>query len=51
MLNTVTVSLGVAGFDSSTDLSLAIETADREMYQQRHETRSSYQNHAKKVLV
>ena len=37
---TVSVSYGVAGFDSLTDLNLAIEKADREMYQQRQEARS-----------
>jgi diguanylate cyclase (GGDEF)-like protein len=39
----VTVSYGVAGFQSLSDLSLAIETADRFMYQKRYEARSSYQ--------
>jgi len=36
----VSVSYGVAGFDSLTSLSFAIEKADREMYQQRQEARS-----------
>jgi diguanylate cyclase len=39
----VTVSYGVSGFLSLKDLSLAIEAADRFMYQQRHEARSTYQ--------
>jgi len=36
---TVTVSYGVAGFDSLTDLGPAIEAADKAMYAQRYETR------------
>ena len=48
---TVTVSYGVAGFRSLPDLSLAIEAADRFMYQQRHETRSAYQVSMEKVLA
>ena len=48
---TVTVSYGVSGFASLKDLSLAIETADRFMYKQRQETRSSYQVRMEKVLV
>jgi diguanylate cyclase (GGDEF)-like protein len=36
---TVTVSYGVAGFNSLTDLSNAIETADKAMYAQRHQAR------------
>jgi diguanylate cyclase (GGDEF)-like protein len=36
---TVTVSYGVAGFNSLTDLGPAIETADKAMYAQRHEVR------------
>jgi diguanylate cyclase len=36
---TVTVSHGVAGFNSLSELSIAIETADREMYQRRQEAR------------
>lgn len=35
----VTVSHGIAGFDSLTDLGTAIENADREMYQLRNEAR------------
>lgn len=38
---TVTVSHGVAGFDSLTELAQAIETADQAMYAQRSEVRSS----------
>jgi diguanylate cyclase (GGDEF)-like protein len=38
---TVTVSYGVAGFDSLIDLGPAIETADKAMYAQRHEVRGS----------
>ena len=51
MAITVTVSYGVSGFSSLKDLSLAIEAADRSMYQQRQETRSSYQVRMEKVLV
>jgi diguanylate cyclase (GGDEF)-like protein len=47
---TVTVSHGVAGFESLSKLSLAIETADREMYQQRHQARG-YLGREEKVLV
>ena len=36
---TVTVSFGVAGFSSLTDLGSAIETADKAMYAQRHQAR------------
>lgn len=36
---TVTVSYGVAGFNSLTDLGPAIEMADKAMYAQRHEVR------------
>ena len=36
---TVTVSYGVAGFASLTDLGPAIEAADKAMYAQRYETR------------
>lgn len=36
---TVTVSYGVAGFNSLTDLGDAIETADKAMYAQRHQVR------------
>jgi diguanylate cyclase (GGDEF)-like protein len=38
---TVTVSYGVAGFNGLNDLALAIETADKAMYAQRHEARGS----------
>ncbi|PWT95031.1 MAG: hypothetical protein C5B55_01795 [Blastocatellia bacterium] len=38
---TVTVSHGVAGFDSLERLGAAIDTADRAMYEQRQEVRSS----------
>ena len=48
---TVTVSYGVSVFASLKDLSLAIEAADRFMYKQRQETRSSYQVRMEKVLV
>lgn len=48
---TVTVSYGVSGFPSLKDLSLAIEAADRFMYEQRQETRSSYQVRMEKVLA
>ena len=48
---TVTVSYGVSGFLSLKDLSLAIEAADRFMYQQRHEARSTYQARLEKMLV
>jgi diguanylate cyclase (GGDEF)-like protein len=48
---TVSVSYGVSGFAALKDLSLAIEAADRFMYQQRQETRSSYQVRMEKVLV
>ncbi len=48
---TVTVSHGVAGFDSLSDLSTAIETADREMYQKRQETRKQHQVPEERVLV
>ena len=48
---TVTVSYGISGFASLKDLSLAIETADRFMYQQRQETRSSYQLGMEKILA
>ena len=37
----VTVSHGVAGFDSLVDLAGAIENADREMYQRRNEIRGA----------
>lgn len=37
---TVTVSHGVAGFDSLTDLGAAIESADLEMYRRRNELRA-----------
>jgi diguanylate cyclase (GGDEF)-like protein len=47
----VTVSYGVSGFASLKDLSLAIEAADRFMYKQRQETRSSYQVRMEKVLA
>jgi len=47
---TVTVSHGVAGFDSLSDLSLAIEKADWEMYQQRQQARSGDQTR-ERVLV
>jgi diguanylate cyclase len=36
---TVTISYGVAGFKSLTDLGTAIETADKAMYAQRHQVR------------
>jgi diguanylate cyclase (GGDEF)-like protein len=36
---TVTVSFGVAGFHSLTELGSAIETADKAMYAQRHQAR------------
>ena len=36
---TVTVSYGVAGFNSLTDLGPAIEGADKAMYAQRNEVR------------
>jgi diguanylate cyclase (GGDEF)-like protein len=36
---TVTVSFGVAGFQSLTELGSAIETADKAMYAQRHQAR------------
>jgi diguanylate cyclase (GGDEF)-like protein len=36
---TVTVSYGVAGFNSLTDLGTAIEAADKAMYAQRHQVR------------
>jgi diguanylate cyclase (GGDEF)-like protein len=36
----VTVSHGVAGFDSLSDLSIAIENADLGMYQQRQQARA-----------
>ncbi len=39
---TVTVSFGVAGFRSLTDLGSAIETADKAMYAQRHQARGGY---------
>ena len=39
---TVTVSFGVAGFNSLTDLGSAIETADKAMYAQRHQSRGGY---------
>lgn len=39
---TVTVSYGVAGFNSLTDLGEAIETADKAMYAQRNQTRRKY---------
>jgi len=38
----VTVSFGVAGFSSLTDLGSAIETADKAMYAQRHQARGGY---------
>jgi diguanylate cyclase (GGDEF)-like protein len=38
---TVTVSHGVAGFNSLTDLGAAIETADKTMYAQRNEVRAA----------
>lgn len=41
---TVTVSHGVAGFDSLTQLAHAIETADQAMYARRNEVRSSPQH-------
>jgi diguanylate cyclase (GGDEF)-like protein len=37
---TVTVSYGLAGFNSLTDLGDAIETADKAMYAQRNEARA-----------
>jgi diguanylate cyclase (GGDEF)-like protein len=39
---TVTVSYGVAGFNSLTNLGDAIEAADKAMYAQRHQTRGRY---------
>jgi diguanylate cyclase (GGDEF)-like protein len=39
---TVTVSYGVAGFNSLTDLGAAIEAADKAMYAQRNEARGRY---------
>jgi diguanylate cyclase (GGDEF)-like protein len=39
---TVTVSFGVAGFTSLTELGSAIETADKAMYAQRHQARGGY---------
>ncbi|HXQ74610.1 MAG TPA: GGDEF domain-containing protein, partial [Pyrinomonadaceae bacterium] len=39
---TVTVSYGVAGFNSLTDLGTAIEAADKAMYAQRNQTRGRY---------
>ena len=39
----VTVSHGVAGFQSLSDLSIAIETADTEMYQRRNQARALQQ--------
>jgi GGDEF domain-containing protein len=39
---TVTVSYGVAGFNSLTGLGDAIETADKAMYAQRNQTRGVY---------
>jgi diguanylate cyclase (GGDEF)-like protein len=39
---TVTVSYGVAGFNSLTDLGSAIEAADKAMYAQRNEARGRY---------
>jgi diguanylate cyclase (GGDEF)-like protein len=39
---TVTVSFGVAGFNSLTDLGSAIEAADKAMYAQRNEARGRY---------
>jgi len=47
---TVTVSHGVAGFASLTELSVAIEEADREMYQQRQQTRTAYPSR-ERILV
>ena len=40
---TVTVSYGVAGFKSLTELGEAIEAADKAMYAQRHEARGVYE--------
>jgi diguanylate cyclase len=51
MAITVTVSYGVSGFSALKDLSFAIEAADRCMYQQRQETRSSYQVGMEKMLA
>ena len=39
---TVTVSFGVAGFSSLTELGSAIESADKAMYAQRHQARGRY---------
>jgi diguanylate cyclase (GGDEF)-like protein len=39
---TVTISYGVAGFNSLTDLGTAIEAADKAMYAQRHQVRGQY---------
>ena len=42
---TLTVSYGVAGFDSLTELGRAIETADKAMYAQRNHVRSATKMH------
>lgn len=47
---TVTVSHGVAGFDSLTGLGLAIETADKAMYAQRNVVRRVKPQNAKETL-
>jgi diguanylate cyclase len=48
---TVTVSYGVAGFNSLAELGMTIETADKEMYKQRQLTRSSVRSTQERMLV
>ncbi len=47
----VTVSHGVAGFDSLTELATAIETADLEMYRRRNEARGAGRSREEQVLA
>lgn len=48
---TVTVSHGVAGFDSLTQLGHAIELADRAMYERRNEARGTTEAYLKTLTV
>lgn len=48
---TVSVSYGVAGFDSLTELAAAIETADRAMYEQREQIRGTSRSRDTKILA
>jgi GGDEF domain-containing protein len=50
MAVTVTVSHGVAGFNSLTELGQAIETADKAMYAQRNVVRRRVRKHQEQTV-